>query len=103
MLNAEPAVCAVGVAVLPLAVPGAADSPGSRTCNLVNAPALTVTAGLVSAVFDGSVTSETVTVREPAVLKRTEPVAVPATRATFAGRRAFASVLLNPRVAVTDD
>ena len=33
--------------VLPLAVPGAAFSPGSRICNLVNAPGLTVIEGLV--------------------------------------------------------
>ena len=33
--------------VLPVAVPGAAVSPGINTCNFTNGPALTVTAGLV--------------------------------------------------------
>src|SRR5207247_8019863 len=45
---AVPAVCAVGVAaVLPVAVPGAATSPGRRICSLFTAPGLTVMGGLV--------------------------------------------------------
>src|SRR5262245_42519789 len=40
-LNAPPAVWATGVPVLPEAVAGAADSPGTNSCSLVNAPALT--------------------------------------------------------------
>src|SRR5205823_8306493 len=68
-----------------------------------NAPAVTVSAGLVSAVFDGSLTSETVRVREPPVLNRTERVIVPLASATLAGRLAFASVLLKLTVSVTDD
>src|SRR5712691_6228566 len=36
-LKAVPAVCAVGVPVLPVAVPGAAVSPGARICSLVKA------------------------------------------------------------------
>ena len=40
-----------GVPVLPVAVPGAAVSPGSRICSLANAPALIVVAGLVLAVL----------------------------------------------------
>src|SRR5439155_21259466 len=43
---AVPAVWAVGVPVLPVAVPGAALSPGSRSCSLVTAPALTASKGL---------------------------------------------------------
>src|SRR5439155_18163552 len=55
---AVPAVCAVGVAaVLPVAVPGAATSPGKRICSLVTAPALTVIGGLVLAVLRPSVMS----------------------------------------------
>src|SRR5439155_24544676 len=47
---AVPAVCAVGVAaVLPVAVPGAATSPGSRICSFATAPAFTVTLALVNA------------------------------------------------------
>ena len=46
-LNGVPAVWADGVPVLPVAVPGAAVSPGSRIWSFANAPALTVVAGLV--------------------------------------------------------
>ncbi len=42
-----PAVCAVGVPVLPAVFPGAAVSPGTSNCNLANAPAMTVMDGLV--------------------------------------------------------
>ena len=41
-VRAVPAVCAVGVPVLPLADPGAAVSPGISSCSLENAPAITV-------------------------------------------------------------
>src|SRR6266536_475615 len=41
-LNAAPAPWAVGVPVLPVAVPGAAVSPGTSNCSFTNAPALTV-------------------------------------------------------------
>src|SRR6266576_6397935 len=50
-LNTVPAVCALGVPVLPVAEPGAAVSPGESTCRLANAPTLTVMAGLVLAVL----------------------------------------------------
>ena len=39
---AAPAVCAVGVPVLPLADPGSAVSPGKIVCILVNVPGITV-------------------------------------------------------------
>src|SRR5215813_3755559 len=42
-LNAVPATWPLGVPVLPLAVPGAAVSPGTSNCNLLNAPGLTTT------------------------------------------------------------
>ena len=51
-LNAEPAVCALGVPVLPEAVPGAAVSPGSRIWSFANAPASIVVDGLVFAVIE---------------------------------------------------
>src|SRR5205814_819260 len=57
-LNAAPAVCAVGVPVLPLALPADAVSPGIRSCSFVNAPGTTVNAELVPEVFVASVTSE---------------------------------------------
>src|SRR6266702_5512382 len=37
-LKAVPAVCAVGVPVLPVPVPGKAVSPGASSCNFTNAP-----------------------------------------------------------------
>src|SRR5438552_2018360 len=42
-LKPVPAVCVVGVPVLPPAVPGAAFSPGANSCNLVKAAGLTTT------------------------------------------------------------
>jgi hypothetical protein len=39
--------CAPGLPILPVVVPGAAVSPGTSNCSLVNASALTVTDGLV--------------------------------------------------------
>src|SRR6185503_6084626 len=65
-LYGVPADRAEGVPVLPLAVPGAAVSPGTSNCNFTKAPALTVTAGLVLAVLLASVTSVAVTVLLPA-------------------------------------
>ena len=41
-LKAPPEVRAVGVPVLPVAVPGAAVSPGTSICSFTNAPAVTV-------------------------------------------------------------
>src|SRR5438552_4037861 len=49
------AVCAVGVPVLPVVVPGAAISPGTRICNLAKAPGLTMMGGLTLAVLVPSV------------------------------------------------
>src|SRR6266853_4565958 len=49
-LNAVPAPWAIGVPVLPVAVPGAAVSPGTSNCIFTNAPALTVIDELVLAV-----------------------------------------------------
>src|SRR5262245_11360528 len=40
-LKAVPAVCPLDVPVLPVAVPGAAVSPGTSICNFVNAAGLT--------------------------------------------------------------
>src|SRR5438477_153509 len=81
---AVPAVCAVGAAaVLPVAVPGAATSPGSKICSFVTAPAFTVTLALVLAV-NAPPASVAVTVRVPVVLKvKLDKEAVPATRPRF--------------------
>src|SRR5919197_4707541 len=90
----------MGVPVLPVALPGDAVSPGARICNLVNAPTLTVMAGLVLAVLVPSVTSVTVTVLLPAVLSVTLKVLVPATNAALAGNVALASLEVMPTVSV---
>src|SRR5574341_1742888 len=77
-LNAAPAVWALGVPTLPVALPGAADSPGASTCSFANVAAFTVTAELVPGVLPGFVTSDAVTVELPAVFNVTLNVAVPA-------------------------
>jgi len=99
-LNAPPAVCAVGVPVLPVVVPGAAVSPGSKTCSFVKAPRFTVMPGLVLAVLEPSLMSVAVIVRcgAPAVRKVTLNAWVPPIKAAFAGRVAFGSVVVMPTV-----
>jgi len=47
---AVPALCAVGVPVLPVAVPGAEISPGRSNCNFVTAPGFTLNGALVAGV-----------------------------------------------------
>ena len=86
--------------VFPVAVPGAAVSPGTSSCIFVNAPPLTVIDGLVFAVFVPSVMSVAVTVHEPAVFSVTVNVFVPATSAALAGNVAFASLDVMPAVSV---
>src|SRR5438132_11013611 len=68
-LNAVPAICALGVPVLPVAEPGAAVSPGANNCSFTNVPALIVMEELVLDVLVPSVTSLAVTVRLPALLQ----------------------------------
>src|SRR5213078_3322807 len=89
-LNAVPAVCAVGVPVLPVAVPGAAVSPGTNTCIFTNGPAFTVIEGLVLAVLLPSLRSVAVSVLLPVVLELTLKVCVPATKAALTGRTTLA-------------
>src|SRR6516165_535113 len=62
-LKAVPAVCATGVPVLPLTLPGAAVSPGVSNCSLANEPALIVMVGLELAVLVPSVVSVAVSVQ----------------------------------------
>ena len=50
-LTAVKVLCPMGVPVLPVALPGAAVSPGTSNCSFAKAPALTVTEGLVLAVM----------------------------------------------------
>src|SRR2546426_316983 len=100
-LKAVPALCAVGVPVLPVALPGAAVSPGTSTCSFVKAAALTVIDGLVLALLLPSLRSEAVKVCEPAVLSVTLNVCVPEIKATFVGKVALASLELMLTVSVT--
>src|SRR5258708_11184960 len=88
-LNGVPAVWAEGVPILPLAVPGAALSPGVRSCSLTNAPAFTGIEGLVFAVLDGSVKSDAVKVALPAVMRVTLKLCVPLLNAALAVLRHF--------------
>src|SRR5438093_4839353 len=91
-LKAVPAVWALGVPVLPVAVPGEAASPGTSSCSLVNAPAVTAMDGLVLAVMVVWVMLLAVTVALPAVLNVTLRVCEPALNAAFAGNTAFTSL-----------
>src|SRR5437762_1138463 len=99
-LKAAPAVCAVGVPVLPVTVPGAAVSPGTNNCNFTKAPVLTVMEGLVLGVLEPSVLSVAVTVAVPAVFNVTLKVCVPALKAALAGNVALASLEVIPTVSV---
>src|SRR2546425_1397989 len=65
-LTSVPANCALGVPVLPVALPGAAVSPSTSNCSFVNAPAFTVTFALVPAVRPDAVAG---VVGGPAVLQ----------------------------------
>src|SRR4051812_31405856 len=96
----EPAACALGAPVLPVALPGEAVSPGISNCSLLKAPALIVVAGLVLAVLEPSLESVAVTVFEPAVFAVTGKVLVAANRAALAGSAAFASELVVAIVSV---
>src|SRR6185369_8434392 len=100
MLNGVPAVSAVGAPVLPVALPGAAVTPGTRICNLVKPPALTVTDGLVLAVLVPSVISVDVIVQLPAHFGVTAKVALPAESAALAGWVSLGSVVVMPTVSV---
>ena len=85
---------------MPVAVPGAAASPGVSSCNFTNAPALTVMAGLVLEVLVPSVMLVAVTVRAPAVWNVTLKLFVPETRAALAGRIELLSEEVMPAVSV---
>src|ERR1041385_5514115 len=100
-LKALPAARALGVPVLPLAVPGAAVSPGTNNCNLANRPALTVSAAVVLAALLLSVTSLAVTVALPAVFNVMLNTCVPFASGAFTGKVALPSDDVIPNVSVT--
>src|ERR1051326_3617524 len=60
--NAEPVICVLGVPVFPVALPGAAVSPGASNCIFANAAALTPVVEPGLGVFVPSVISDAVTV-----------------------------------------
>src|SRR6266404_9164202 len=97
---AVPAVCALGVPVFPVLLPGAYVSPGRTTSSLFTAAEFTVIAALVPDDFVPSVMSVAVHVDEPAVRFVTLKDLVPETNAAFAGKTALPSVLVRPIVSV---
>ena len=76
---------------MPVALPGAAVSPGTSNCNFASAPAFTIIEGLVLALFEPSLASVAVTVALPAVLRVTLKVWVPPVKVVLAGRDALLS------------
>ena len=76
---------------MPVSVPGAAVSPGSRSCSLLKRAALTEMDGLVLLVSAGWVTSEPVNVELPAVFKVTAKTFAPLTRDALPGKTALGS------------
>jgi len=77
---------------LPVAVPGAAVSPGTSNWSLANVPAATVIEELVLLVMPGLDVSEAVTVVLPPLLRVTLKVWLPLVSAASAGKVALASV-----------
>ena len=100
-MNPVPAVCTLGVPVLPVAVPGIHVSPGRIISSFASAPAPTVMLGLVLSVLPPSLASIAVSVQVPAVLKVTGYVWVPAANAALDGNTALASVLVIPTASIT--
>src|SRR5205823_13676925 len=96
----SPAVCVVGAPLLPLAVPGAALSPGASNCSFSNAPAVTLMAGLVLLGIPAWVASAAATVAVPAVLSVRLKLAVPATSGALAGNAALVSLELMATVSL---
>ncbi len=92
-LNGVPEVCAVGEPVLPLAVPGAAVSPGRRICSFEAAAALTVRFELVFGLLAPLVASLAVIVAVPIAFRSVIvlKVTVPALSAASAGSVGFGS------------
>src|SRR5438445_65547 len=82
----------MGVPVLPVLVPGAAVSPGSRSWSFATAPTFTVIEALVLLAIPACVTSEAVKVQVPPVLLVTAKALVPDTNAALAGNVALGSV-----------
>ena len=85
---------------MPLAVPGAVVSPGTKSCSLENAPALTLMAELILFGIAACVVSDAVTVELPAVLRVTLKTLLPLTKDALAGSAALASLELNETVSL---
>src|SRR5260370_6610326 len=84
-LNGVPAVSGEGVPVLPVALPGAAVSPGTSNCSFTNAVALIVIPELVPALTALLLAAEAVTVCLLAVLSVSLTVCEPALNAALCG------------------
>ena len=97
---AVPAVCALGLPILPVLLPGTSVSPGSKTSNLLTAAGFTVMAAHVADDFVPSVMSVAVHVHEPAVLFVTLKDLAPEAKAEFAGNTALPSLLVMPMVSI---
>src|SRR5439155_1100185 len=100
-LKAVPAAWAMGVPVLPVAVPGAAVSPGTNNCNFAKGAPFTGMEELVLALLLPSVTSLAVTVRLPVVFNVTLKVRLPETSAALDGKTALVSDDVIATVSVT--
>src|SRR5439155_25168056 len=100
-LKAVPAPAEAGTPSLPVALPGAAVSPGTSSCILAKVPAFTVIVGLVLGDLPPSLMSLAVTVALPAVLRLILKVRVPFTNAVLPGRLALLSEEVIATVSVT--
>src|SRR5439155_658510 len=89
-----------GAPLLPVALPGAAVSPGANTCSFVNAPAFTVIEPLRLDAFVPSLMSVAVTVRDPALLSVTAKLPVPPDNAELPGKPALLSEDVIPTTSV---
>src|SRR6266571_4806787 len=77
--KAAPALCVLGVPLLPLTVPGAAVSPGASSCNLLKAPGLTTTLAEVAPARPGLAKSMLIVVATlcERLVKLTTPLTAP--------------------------
>ena len=82
-------------------VPGAAVSPGAKTCNFAKAPGFTVIPGLTLGLLLLSVRLLVVRVEVAVVFRVTLKDRVPPTSAELAGKMALVSEEVTPMISVT--
>src|SRR5436190_22119648 len=78
--------------LLPVVVPGDADSPGASSCSFTKFPDWTAMDGVVDARIVECVMLDDVTVALPPVFKARLKLLLPLTSAALAGKVAFASL-----------